>query len=148
MSSQILHAAESTAHALSDTVDEARDRIRDFPVPKMLHHQRRRSSAPVVTAILASVLGLVAIAWWRKRSAATQGYSDGPLARGVAGRGPTDEEERAADRAEREVDIDQVAPHYQEMNRRGATVKGEGQIEPDVNTDWASSPTVAVTPSA
>lgn len=48
-----------------------------------------------------------------------------------ADRPPTPEEERAAERASRSVDLDDVAAHEQEMLERGAHVKGEGQIEPD-----------------
>lgn len=45
-------------------------------------------------------------------------------------RPPTAEEERAAERAAGEVDLDRVAEHEQEMLERGANVEGEGQIEP------------------
>lgn len=47
-----------------------------------------------------------------------------------ADRPPTADEERAAERAARDVDIDDVAAHEEEMLERGANVKGEGEIEP------------------
>ena len=47
-----------------------------------------------------------------------------------ADRMPTTDEARAAERAATEVDVDQVAEHYEEMTERGAKVRGEGQIEP------------------
>lgn len=45
-----------------------------------------------------------------------------------AGRGPTTEEEQAAERVAPEVDLDQVRRHEQEMTKLGANVKGEGQV--------------------
>lgn len=48
-----------------------------------------------------------------------------------ADRPATPEEERAAERAAEEVDLDSVAEHYEEAARTGAEVQGEGQIEPD-----------------
>jgi hypothetical protein len=50
------------------------------------------------------------------------------LARHDADRSPTEDEERVA---EAQGDLDPVvAEHYEEMNRLGANVKGEGEIEP------------------
>jgi hypothetical protein len=46
-----------------------------------------------------------------------------------ADRPPTPEEERAAERAAKGVDVAKVAEHEEEMLERGAHVKGEGQIE-------------------
>lgn len=46
-----------------------------------------------------------------------------------ADREPTKEENRAAERAERVVDVDKVAEHEEHMNALGANVEGEGQIE-------------------
>jgi hypothetical protein len=46
-------------------------------------------------------------------------------------RPPTAAEARAAERAARDVDLDEVASHEEEMLERGANVKGEGEIEPD-----------------
>lgn len=43
---------------------------------------------------------------------------------------PTDEEERAAERAAQDVDLDEVAAHEEEMTKLGANVKGEGEITP------------------
>ena len=49
----------------------------------------------------------------------------------AADRPPTDDEARAADAAAADVDVDNVAAHYEEMTEIGADVRGEGQIEPD-----------------
>jgi hypothetical protein len=46
-------------------------------------------------------------------------------------RPPTPDEERAAERAAEDVDIERVAEHEREMLERGANVEGEGQIEPN-----------------
>lgn len=46
-----------------------------------------------------------------------------------ADRAPTPEEERAAERASRDVDVDAVAEHYEEMTELGKNVKGEGAID-------------------
>ncbi len=43
---------------------------------------------------------------------------------------PTADEERAAERAARDVDLESVASHHQEMAETGAEVRGEGEIEP------------------
>lgn len=48
----------------------------------------------------------------------------------TADRMPTAEEERAAERAAADVDLDEVAEHYEEMAEIGADVRGEGEIEP------------------
>lgn len=48
-----------------------------------------------------------------------------------ADREPTPDEEAAADEAAQDVDVDKVGEHFEEMNERGADVKGEGQIEPE-----------------
>jgi hypothetical protein len=48
-----------------------------------------------------------------------------------ADRPPTPDEERAAERAAEDVDLDTVAEHYQDAAKTGAEVRGEGQIEPD-----------------
>ncbi len=47
-----------------------------------------------------------------------------------ADRPPTPEEERLAERAERDLapDMPEVAQHYEEMTRIGAEVKGEGEV--------------------
>ncbi len=45
-----------------------------------------------------------------------------------AGPEPTSDEERAAERSADEVDLDAVDEHYQEMNEKGANVRGEGEI--------------------
>jgi hypothetical protein len=50
------------------------------------------------------------------------------LVRHDADRAPTDEEERAAD-AQGDLDPS-VAEQFEEMNRLGADVRGEGEIEP------------------
>jgi hypothetical protein len=46
----------------------------------------------------------------------------------VADRPPTAEEEAAAERASRDVDIDKVAEHFEEMTEVGKNVKGEGDL--------------------
>ena len=51
----------------------------------------------------------------------------------VADRPPTEEEETAAEAAAQNVDLDRVAEHYDEQNKIGANVKGEGQIEPEAD---------------
>lgn len=48
----------------------------------------------------------------------------------TADRAPTPEEEAAAERAAAEVDLDEVADHYEAAIETGANVKGEGEIEP------------------
>jgi hypothetical protein len=50
------------------------------------------------------------------------------IARHDADREPTEGEERVAD-AQRDLDPS-VAEHFEDMDRLGAEVKGEGQIEP------------------
>lgn len=47
-----------------------------------------------------------------------------------ADRQPTEAEEAAAERAAADVDLDEVARHYEEAIQTGANVSGEGQIEP------------------
>jgi hypothetical protein len=48
---------------------------------------------------------------------------------------PTPEEERVADKAAEDVDLEKVAEHEREMLELGANVRGEGQIEPDEPND-------------
>lgn len=48
----------------------------------------------------------------------------------TADRQPTEAEEAAAERAADDVDLDEVARHFQEAIETGANVSGEGQIEP------------------
>ncbi len=45
-------------------------------------------------------------------------------------RPPTEAEERAAEAAAKDVDLDKVAENYEEMIEVGADVEGEGQIDP------------------
>jgi hypothetical protein len=52
-----------------------------------------------------------------------------------AGRGPTAEEEQAAERGAAGVDLESVAAHEQEMARLGAEVRGEGQIDSVTRSD-------------
>lgn len=47
-----------------------------------------------------------------------------------ADRPPTVEEERAAEKAAKDVDLDDVAEHYSEMEEIGKNVKGEGDLYP------------------
>ena len=49
----------------------------------------------------------------------------------TADRAPTDEEEAAAERAADDVDVDEVARHYEDAMETGANVKGEGEIAPN-----------------
>lgn len=51
--------------------------------------------------------------------------------RAAADRPPTAEEERAAERAASDVDLERVAEHYEDMTNIGAHVRGEGEVEPD-----------------
>jgi hypothetical protein len=44
---------------------------------------------------------------------------------------PTPDEERAAEQAAADVDLDEVGEHYEEMAKKGAEVRGEGEIEPE-----------------
>jgi hypothetical protein len=48
----------------------------------------------------------------------------------IADRMPTEDEERAAESAAEDVDLDTVAEHFEEMADTGANVRGEGEIEP------------------
>lgn len=48
----------------------------------------------------------------------------------TADRPPTAAEEEAAERAAADVDVDEVATHYDEAMETGADVEGEGEIEP------------------
>lgn len=50
----------------------------------------------------------------------------------TADRAPTPEEEAAAERAAADVDLDEVAEHYEDAIETGARIKGEGEIEPTV----------------
>lgn len=50
-----------------------------------------------------------------------------------ADRPPTPAEEAAAERAAEQVDLESVAEHAEEAAKIGANVKGEGEIEPDVD---------------
>lgn len=47
-----------------------------------------------------------------------------------AGPVPTADEEAAAERAKDEVDLDQVADHYEDMTDKGKNVQGEGDVTP------------------
>ena len=106
--------------------------------------------APVSTVThVASATHLHACATWRSTSASIRQVCRAPAARSIdavavrrpmpeetwtdlnADRSPTAAEESAAERAARDVDVERVADHEQEMNAAGgANVRGEGQIEP------------------
>ncbi|HQZ32768.1 MAG TPA: hypothetical protein PK020_00015 [Ilumatobacteraceae bacterium] len=47
-----------------------------------------------------------------------------------ADRPPTEQETQAAEKAAADVDIDDVAEHFEEMTEIGKNVKGEGSLEP------------------
>jgi hypothetical protein len=47
-----------------------------------------------------------------------------------ADRLPTPQEEAAAERAAKDVDIAEVAAHYEEMTELGKEVRGEGEVIP------------------
>ena len=49
-----------------------------------------------------------------------------------ADREPTPEEEATAERVAKDVDVAEVAESYEHMAELGANVRGEGQVEPDV----------------
>ena len=55
--------------------------------------------------------------------------SDETFTEPTADRPPTDDEARAAERSAADVDVDEVAEHYEAATERGANVEGEGQIE-------------------
>jgi hypothetical protein len=48
-----------------------------------------------------------------------------------ADRPPTAEDAEAADCAARDVDLEEVAEHYEEMTTLGKNVKGDGEIVPN-----------------
>ena len=48
-----------------------------------------------------------------------------------ADRPPTAEEAAAAELAAQDVDLEEVAVHYEEMNELGKNVRGEGAVTPD-----------------
>lgn len=54
--------------------------------------------------------------------------SDERFTEPTADRQPTSDEEAAADKAASEVDVDEVATHYEEMTEKGKEVEGEGRI--------------------
>jgi hypothetical protein len=47
---------------------------------------------------------------------------------GHADRPPTADEEKSAEEAAKDVDLDEVSEHYEEMADRGANTEGEGKI--------------------
>lgn len=53
-----------------------------------------------------------------------------PVTEAKPDRPPTEAEERAAEDAAKNVDLDKVAGNYEEMIEVGADVRGEGQIDP------------------
>ena len=53
-----------------------------------------------------------------------------PVTESKPDRPPTEAEERAAERAAKDVDLDKVAKNYEEMIEVGADVPGEGEITP------------------
>jgi hypothetical protein len=63
-----------------------------------------------------------------RRSASSKGEE---LTDAKPDRDPTPDEEAAAERAARQVDVSRVGEHYEEMIELGANVPGEGQIEPN-----------------
>lgn len=70
MSNVLKSAAESTAHAISDLVDEARDRIDDLPSITLGHrHSNNRRWMMIVVAV---VVGLVALVTYKRRCGATE----------------------------------------------------------------------------
>lgn len=48
-----------------------------------------------------------------------------------ADRPPTADEAAAAERGAKDVEVDEVAEHFEEMNEIGANVRGEGEITPE-----------------
>ena len=54
-----------------------------------------------------------------------------PVTEAKPDRPPTEAEERAAEAAAKNVDVEKVAENYEEMTEVGADVKGEGQIVPE-----------------
>ena len=65
MSNALRNVAESTAHAISDLVDEARDRIEDLP--SMTLRRRRATGRLWTMLVIAGVIALVAVVACRRR---------------------------------------------------------------------------------
>ena len=65
MSNALRNAAESTAHVISDLVDEARDRIEDLPT--LGHHRRQTNNKRWTLIVIAAMLGLLVMMAGRRR---------------------------------------------------------------------------------
>ena len=65
MSNALRNVAESTAHAISDLVDEARDRIDDLP--SMTLGRRKTSNRRWAVMVVAAVVGMLAIVACKRR---------------------------------------------------------------------------------
>ena len=65
MSNALRNAAESTAHVISDLVDEARDRIEDLPT--LGHHRRQTNNKRWTLIVIAGVLGMLVMMAGRRR---------------------------------------------------------------------------------
>jgi hypothetical protein len=57
-----------------------------------------------------------------------------------ADRPPTAEEEAAAERSGKNIDLDEVAGHFEDAAKLGADVRGEGEIEPRTGTTESKDP--------
>ena len=65
MSNVLRTAAESTAHAISDLVDEARDRIDDLPSMTLGHRKSNNRRWTVI--VVAGVVGILALVVCKRR---------------------------------------------------------------------------------
>jgi hypothetical protein len=73
MSNVLKSAAESTAHAISDLVDEARDRIDDLPSMTLGH--RKSNNRRWILIVIAGVVGLIALVTCKRRCGDTDNAS-------------------------------------------------------------------------
>ncbi len=79
MPNALRNAAESTAHAISDLVDEARDRIDDLPPLGRI--RRRRNNKRWMLIVIAGVLGLLVVVASRRHRHETAEETSSPGAR-------------------------------------------------------------------
>jgi hypothetical protein len=75
MSNALRNVAESTAHVISDLVDEARDRIDDLP--SMTLGRRKTSNRRWAIILVVAVVGVLAMVACRRRCRDT-GNDSGP----------------------------------------------------------------------
>ena len=128
-----------TSQALKDALDKLSSAVRDLGERASdvvesdeVKEQARLAGRALNNALSRTVDMVVAEAGeklpWKKGAKAS---ASTPAAASDADRPPTADEVRAADRAAGAVDVTPVGEHAEEMNDRGADVRGEGQIEPE-----------------